>query len=187
MIPPNAVQCTCVWVLHVYMLYTRIITAEPDYILTLLALAIFVPRNDESTNGIESDIHVYRWCVKFMTQMSVIAHWKMTDSDILTMTHPALKLHGGIDGNCRRCPRPLPWCPLKMSLSTATTCRAFFLHCRRALFLHARPIFQSQKGENKIIKIAAHGTGIAALMNDACAACTSTARVHSGRRRACMS
>ena len=61
----------------------------------------------------------------------------------------ALKLHGGIDGNCRRWPRPLSWCPLKMSLSTVTTCRAFFLHCRRALFLHARPKFQSQEGENK--------------------------------------
>ena len=36
-----------------------------------------------------------------------------------------------------------------------------FLHCRRALFLHARSIFQSQKGENKIIKIAAHGHGSA--------------------------
>ena len=50
----------------------------------------------------------------------------------------ALKLHGSIDGNCRRCPRPLPWCPLKMSLSTATTCRAFFLHCRPSCPFSAR-------------------------------------------------
>ena len=35
------------------------------------------------------------------------------------------------------------------------------LHCRRALFLHARPKFLSQKGGNKIIKIAARGHGSA--------------------------
>ena len=40
------------------------------------------------------------------------------------------------------------------------------LHCRRALFLHARPKFLSQKCGNKIIKIAWHGSA----QNDACAA-----------------
>ena len=45
------------------------------------------------------------------------------------------------------------------------------LHCRRALFLHARPKFLSQKGGNKIIKIAARVHGSAHIMNDACARC----------------
>ena len=64
-----AVQCTCVCVLHVYMLYTRII-AEPDYILPLMyALAISVPDSAGNQQCNEMDASII--ADYFFTQKSV--------------------------------------------------------------------------------------------------------------------